>query len=67
MPIRDRLDRLFVLMSLGIQAVLVVFFALRKWNFQMFYWWPLLKVHRPSWFVFSALYILSTWLNLSSH
>lgn len=33
----------------------------------MFYWWPLARIHRPSWFLYTALYILSTVLNLSSH
>jgi hypothetical protein len=140
----DRHNRLFITTSLCIQVVLVIFFALRKWDFplamqvgwfvyalavpavivsirlirggkpwyliaagflfalwaafgtvvdiihpvewrspillavflpyvlsytasQMFYWWPLLKVHRPSWFIYTALYCLSTWLNMSSH
>ena len=34
---------------------------------QMFYWWPLLKVHRVSWLIFAALYVLSTFLNVTSH
>jgi len=34
---------------------------------QMFYWWPLLKLHRPSWFLYAALYSLSTFLNVTSH
>jgi hypothetical protein len=140
----DRYGHLFIAASLGIQAALVIFFALRRWQFavamrwgwivyalavpaaalsvalvratrpwylwmagflfaawavfgavvdlvrpvewrspilwsvfvpyvglytlaQMFYWWPLLKVHRPSWFVFAALYALSSTLNLASH
>ncbi len=142
--VRDRWDRWFIAMALGIQVVLVIFFALRKWDFplamqvgwivyalatpavalsvgllregrpwylaaagvlygvwatfgiavdvvhrvewrspvlvsvfvpyvalytaaQMFYWWPLLKIHRPAWFVFAALYAVSTFLNVSSH
>jgi hypothetical protein len=144
MSVRDRWERLFISMSLGMQVVFVVFFALRKWNFavamqvgwlvyglaipavvlsvmlinarkgwclsvggllfalwavfgtvvdivhpvawrspivwsifipyvllytgsQMFYWWPLLKVHRPSWVIFTALYSVSTVLNVTSH
>ncbi len=139
----DRFDRLFVSTALIIQAVLVVFFALRKWSFPfamewgwivyalgvpavivsvllirahkpwylttagilfgawavfgtwvdrvqhvewrspilwpvfgpylflylaalMFYWWPLLKVHRGSWFVYAGLYVISTALNMAS-
>ena len=34
---------------------------------QMFYWWPLLRVHRVSWCIFAALYSLSTFLNVTSH
>lgn len=140
----DRLDRLFILVSLLLQLDLVIFFALRLWAFQaammfgwviygssipavvtsmvlikgrkawyfiapgflyaiwalfgflvdsiyhilwrsplywpiflpyvglylagiMFYWWPLLKIHRPAWFVYALLYLLSTVLNLASH
>ncbi len=142
--VRDRSHRSFIAAALGIQAVLAIFFALRKWDFpfatqvgwivyalavpavalsvalvrrrepwylvpagflygvwaafgctvdivhrvewrspilasvfvpyvtlyiaaQMFYWWPLLKIHRPSWFVFAVLYAVSTFLNMSSH
>jgi len=144
MTVRDRWERWFIAASLGIQVVLVIFFALRKWNFavatqvgwvvyglaipaaaqsvmlikarkpwylwtagflfavwaafgvvvdiihpvawrspmlpsifvpyvllyitsQMFYWWPLLRVHRVSWCIFAALYSLSTFLNMTSH
>jgi hypothetical protein len=144
MSVRDRGDRWFIRLSLGIQVMLVTFFALRKWDFaaamqvgwfvytlaipavalsvvlirdakpwylpaagflfalwavfgtivdilhpiewrspilwsifvpyvvtytgsQMFYWWPLLRLHRPSWFVFAGLYAVSTLLNVSSH
>ena len=144
MSVRDRWERLFISMSLGMQVVFVIFFALRRWNCavamqvgwlvygmaipavvlsvilinarkvwylsaggflfalwsvfgtvvdivhpvawrspilwsifipyvllytvsQMFYWWPLLKFHRPSWFVYTALYSLSTFLNVTSH
>jgi hypothetical protein len=34
---------------------------------QMFYWWPLLKVNRPSWFIWGVLYGVSTFLNVTSH
>jgi hypothetical protein len=34
---------------------------------QMFYWWPLLKLHRPSWYIWGALYGVSTFLNVTSH
>ncbi len=33
----------------------------------MLYWWPLAKIHRLSWFIYSALFILSTLLNLATH
>ena len=144
MSVHDRWERLFISVSLGMQVVFVIFFALRKWNFavamqvgwlvyglaipavvlsvmlinarkvwylstggflfaswsvlgtvvdivhpvewrspilwsifipyvllytvsQMFYWWPLLKVHRPSWFIYAALCSVSTFLNMTSH
>jgi len=144
MPALDRSLRLFVITSLVIQATLVIFFALRKWDFplamavgwvvyalavpavavsviliraqrpwylwiagllyglwailgvlvdnvlrvqwrapilssvfvpylllyigsMMFYWWPLARIHRPSWFIYTLLYILSTLLNVMSH
>jgi hypothetical protein len=34
---------------------------------QMFYWWPLLRIHRPAWFIYTALYCVSTVLNVTSH
>jgi hypothetical protein len=34
---------------------------------QMFYWWPLLRMQRVSWCIFTALYSLSTFLNMTSH
>ena len=144
MRVLDRWERQFLAAALGIQGVLVIFFALRKWNFavamqvgwlvyglaipavalsvmlvrarkpwylstagflfavwaafgavvdiihpvewrspmlpsifipyvllytssQMFYWWPLLRIHRVSWCIFTALYSLSTLLNVTSH
>ena len=144
MAVRDRWERWFIAASLGIQVVLVIYFALTKWHVagatpvgwlvyglgipaaalsvmlvkarkpwylsaagflfalwaafgvvvdiihpvawrspmlpsifmpyvllyaasQMFYWWPLLKVHRVSWCIFAALYSLSTFLNVTSH
>jgi hypothetical protein len=33
----------------------------------MFYWWPIGRIRRPLWFVYAALFILSTLLNISSH
>ena len=33
----------------------------------MFYWWPLANIQRPLWFIYAALYLISTILNLSSH
>ena len=33
----------------------------------MFYWWPLAIIHKQLWFVYTALFIANTTLNLSSH
>jgi fatty acid desaturase len=33
----------------------------------MFYWWPLGLVSRPLWFVYAALFIISTVINATSH
>jgi hypothetical protein len=33
----------------------------------MFYWWPLALVYKPLWYVFAILFIISTYLNISSH
>ena len=33
----------------------------------MFYWWPLANIHRPLWFIYAALFVISTILNVSSH
>lgn len=33
----------------------------------MFYWWPLALIRKPLWFIYAALFILNTILNLSSH
>ena len=33
----------------------------------MFYWWPLALISRPLWFVYTALFIISTILNITSH
>lgn len=33
----------------------------------MFYWWPVARVYRPMWYVFTSFFILSTVLNLTSH
>ena len=32
-----------------------------------FYWWPLALISRPLWFVYAALFIISTILNITSH
>lgn len=34
---------------------------------QMFYWWPLGTILRPLWFVYAALFTISTALNVTSH
>ena len=33
----------------------------------MFYWWPLALLYRPMWFVFGALFVIGTILNITSH
>lgn len=33
----------------------------------MFYWWPLANLYRPLWYVYGALFIISTILNIRSH
>ena len=33
----------------------------------MFYWWPLGMFGRPLWFVYAVLFVLGSWLNISSH
>jgi hypothetical protein len=33
----------------------------------MCYWWPLATISRPLWFVYAALFVISTILNILSH
>jgi hypothetical protein len=33
----------------------------------MFYWWPLALISRLLWFVYSVLFVISTFLNATSH
>ena len=33
----------------------------------MFYWWPLGLLNRRLWYIYAVLFLLSTWLNLTSH
>jgi hypothetical protein len=33
----------------------------------MFYWWPLALISRPLWYVYAALFVISTVLNATSH
>lgn len=33
----------------------------------MFFWWPLARISRPMWFVGTALFVLNTVLNVTSH
>jgi hypothetical protein len=33
----------------------------------MFDWWPVGILSRPLWFIYAGLFLLSTWLNVSSH
>lgn len=33
----------------------------------MFYWWPLATIQRLFWYIYAGLFIVSTYLNISSH
>ena len=33
----------------------------------MFYWWPLALINRNLWFVYAALFVIGTILNITSH
>jgi len=33
----------------------------------MFYWWPMATLHKPLWYVYAVLFVISTVLNVSSH
>jgi hypothetical protein len=33
----------------------------------MFYWWPLGLISRPLWYAYAILFLISTWLNVTSH
>jgi hypothetical protein len=33
----------------------------------MFYWWPLALIGKPFWYIYTALFILATYLNATSH
>jgi hypothetical protein len=33
----------------------------------MLYWWPLGNIQRPLWFLYGALFVMSTILNIASH
>ena len=33
----------------------------------MFYWWPLARLYKPAWMVYTVLFIISTGLNMASH
>lgn len=34
---------------------------------QMFYWWPVGMLWRPLWYAYAVLFVLSAWLNITSH
>ena len=34
---------------------------------QMFFWWDLLRIYKPLWYIYLVLYIISTLLNAISH
>jgi hypothetical protein len=33
----------------------------------MFYWWPLALIYKPLWYLYGALFLVSTFLNVTSH
>ncbi len=33
----------------------------------MFYWWPLALIYKPLWYGYAVLFVISTFLNVSSH
>ena len=33
----------------------------------MFYWWPLGQLSRPLWFAYAILFVVATFLNITSH
>jgi hypothetical protein len=33
----------------------------------MFYWWPLALIYKPLWYGYAVLFVISTFLNISSH
>lgn len=33
----------------------------------MFYWFPLALIWKPLWYLFGVLFVLSTWMNITSH
>jgi len=33
----------------------------------MFYWFPLIRVYKPLWYIYAALFVITTFLNVSSH
>jgi hypothetical protein len=33
----------------------------------MFYWWPLALIYKPLWYVYAVLFLISTFLNVTSH
>lgn len=33
----------------------------------MFYWWPLARIWMPLWYVYTVLFLISTFLNITSH
>lgn len=33
----------------------------------MFYWWPLALIYKPLWYIYAVLFLISTFLNVTSH
>ena len=33
----------------------------------MFYWWPIALVYKPLWYIYAVLFLVSTYLNVTSH
>lgn len=47
-------------------AVLIPYIGLYL-AMQMFYWWPLMRIQKSLWVVYTVLFIINTGLNFASH
>ncbi|MBN1267296.1 MAG: hypothetical protein JXA25_17525 [Anaerolineales bacterium] len=50
-----------------IQWSILIPYLLLYLSTNMFYWWPVLRVSKPLWIVFTVLFVLSSILNAISH